>query len=802
MKYRQYLQILFLSLIIISTAQGTSLFDCQEITESGEYKLVSNIDGYDAVCFNISANDVTIDCNGKTIVGTGGETTFYLKNVQGIYLADCQITSTVEAIYAYNTSQVTVTDFNVDSEDEALNILLSDFFTVTSSSFENSEETPTLSFTQSNDILLEDLNIQASEEGISFEDGNSCEINTVEIEGDEAVALTFTDYSSCLLSDITTNTREGIQLKATTQGFNFSTNIENSTFVTSEEGITLNKASGVKVNRCVFQREDEDNDDEAAAIHFKDSSKNTLSYVNGTVIIFEGDSNENNVKNSEFNFNGSTLIFDVEDDVPFLNIFSTTIFNGTVDVENEDELDYVGENILKSNLFAREINSKLVGNIWPNLNCIEHELRSGYEVCTNASEYTISEEFGFIDPAPMYVAKYHNQSTTNTTTNESQNSTNTTNTTTSFLGELIKPSNAGTRLSYAFNISGDPENETQTKYSDIHTLTIRTSSSSEKILSLDHNFSNSSLNLSNMSILRSLAPLNYIIIKDLDLEDSEEKTLYLPIKLNSSKICILDAELNSSTDFSQNCSGVQETLINCPYTDTQYTCTIVDKQYQISGLKHSGMYEMKEEQETEEEEEEEQINESIIQPSPAINESEEEEEEEEQINEAEDNTETETENPIVDDLEPLTPTTQSKTNIGTIIFLLILFIIFAAAFALIFLDEYLPEKVREIKQKLHLPSIALPKLKKKKESSPFEHLKSLQEQGTLSSPITHKQNNKAQYQQTTNLQQSDMKKYQFAKATVQKVKASYTPDQIENLLQDAHYSPEIIQKIMKEEFGK
>lgn len=47
-----------------------------------------------------------------------------------------------------------------------------------------------------------------------------------------------------------------------------------------------------------------------------------------------------------------------------------------------------------------------------------------------------------------------------------------------------------------------------------------------------------------------------------------------------------------------------------------------------------------------------------------------------------------------------------------------------------------------------------------------------------------------------------MKKYQFAKATVQKVKASYTPDQIENLLQDAHYSPEIIQKIMKEEFGK
>jgi len=87
----------------------------------------------------------------------------------------------------------------------------------------------------------------------------------------------------------------------------------------------------------------------------------------------------------------------------------------------------------------------------------------------------------------------------------------------------------------------------------------------------------------------------FIIIKGLDLGDGT-KTVYLNKKLeDADRICIIDDEIASISEMSDDCSEDDELALECDGTETQgYSCTLINETtYKIEGLQHSAVQEYK-----------------------------------------------------------------------------------------------------------------------------------------------------------------------------------------------------------------
>lgn len=81
----------------------------------------------------------------------------------------------------------------------------------------------------------------------------------------------------------------------------------------------------------------------------------------------------------------------------------------------------------------------------------------------------------------------------------------------------------------------------------------------------------------------------YSVVSGLNLTGGQTKTLYIERKnLNSSSVCFSDTEgLDTKEDVLKKCITIQ-----CPGKLGNYSCTIEDNQYAISGLTHSGAVEV------------------------------------------------------------------------------------------------------------------------------------------------------------------------------------------------------------------
>lgn len=81
----------------------------------------------------------------------------------------------------------------------------------------------------------------------------------------------------------------------------------------------------------------------------------------------------------------------------------------------------------------------------------------------------------------------------------------------------------------------------------------------------------------------------FVIIKDMPYP----KIVYVDkISPSSEKVCVKDAQVDSINDFSLNCNGESEFLLNCPSVYSYYSCEIKDNLFEIHGLENSAVKEI------------------------------------------------------------------------------------------------------------------------------------------------------------------------------------------------------------------
>ncbi len=131
-------------------------------------------------------------------------------------------------------------------------------------------------------------------------------------------------------------------------------------------------------------------------------------------------------------------------------------------------------------------------------------------------------------------------------------------------------------------------------------LIVSFKNNSETIVEFEHNFSQSTIDLTKI-IIKSEVKNNKskMFLNGLVLGSSHTKTLYLKLSGNfskSSSLCLKDVEVFSNDDITELCNGLNETFINSiPTTLNGYSVDFTDltnSTIKISGLKHSGVSQM------------------------------------------------------------------------------------------------------------------------------------------------------------------------------------------------------------------
>ena len=84
---------------------------------------------------------------------------------------------------------------------------------------------------------------------------------------------------------------------------------------------------------------------------------------------------------------------------------------------------------------------------------------------------------------------------------------------------------------------------------------------------------------------------NAVIVRGINLSEGETKTVYLDRTSDFNLLCIKDEEILSLSEISQECNQENEVLLKCPEETDGYSCEFENNQYNLSGLKHSGVIE-------------------------------------------------------------------------------------------------------------------------------------------------------------------------------------------------------------------
>jgi len=111
------------------------------------------------------------------------------------------------------------------------------------------------------------------------------------------------------------------------------------------------------------------------------------------------------------------------------------------------------------------------------------------------------------------------------------------------------------------------------------------------LISFNHNFTISPLNLKNMTIKTNDAnsTYGYIIINGL----SDSKTVFLEQKNSSTnQVCIKDAEITNISNIDSECEEEDEYLISCPGNSNGFSCNISNNMFTITNLRHSAAREI------------------------------------------------------------------------------------------------------------------------------------------------------------------------------------------------------------------
>lgn len=128
------------------------------------------------------------------------------------------------------------------------------------------------------------------------------------------------------------------------------------------------------------------------------------------------------------------------------------------------------------------------------------------------------------------------------------------------------------------------------EYSGVGELSLVDDDDNE-LVAFEWDFS-SPLNLRNIEIEKQSSShgSGYIIVNGID---ADKAVIVDKKKTDTTSICILDNEVSSMSDFSDDCENSDETLIECPGEEDDYSCELSDdeKQFIVTGLTHSAVEE-------------------------------------------------------------------------------------------------------------------------------------------------------------------------------------------------------------------
>ncbi|MBS3167131.1 PQQ-binding-like beta-propeller repeat protein [Candidatus Woesearchaeota archaeon] len=122
------------------------------------------------------------------------------------------------------------------------------------------------------------------------------------------------------------------------------------------------------------------------------------------------------------------------------------------------------------------------------------------------------------------------------------------------------------------------------------------------IINFTFDFSENKLDLSEIKIIKqeNTSESGSLIITGIELPEGQTKTVYMDnLNDNINTVCILDQEFTNLAfaglqEATLECNGENETLLTCNNIESNgYKCTNLGAKYEISGLKHSGISEMK-----------------------------------------------------------------------------------------------------------------------------------------------------------------------------------------------------------------
>ncbi|MBU0460804.1 MAG: right-handed parallel beta-helix repeat-containing protein [Nanoarchaeota archaeon] len=98
---------------------------CQVLGKEGKTYFLENdlVVESDVSCLEITADEVTLDCQGKTIKGSGNGKGIYLNNVKRAMIKNCRITDFEDAIWAKSSSK-SYFDRNIITDNEGNGLVL------------------------------------------------------------------------------------------------------------------------------------------------------------------------------------------------------------------------------------------------------------------------------------------------------------------------------------------------------------------------------------------------------------------------------------------------------------------------------------------------------------------------------------------------------------------------------------------------------------------------------------------------------------------------------------------------------
>lgn len=88
---------------------------CSTIRSSGTYGISGNILAGGSTCFSIAVSNVTVDCNGHSITGSGSDSAFYIGGVDNVNVTDCKIAQFQDGIQAADARNVSISSTSISA---------------------------------------------------------------------------------------------------------------------------------------------------------------------------------------------------------------------------------------------------------------------------------------------------------------------------------------------------------------------------------------------------------------------------------------------------------------------------------------------------------------------------------------------------------------------------------------------------------------------------------------------------------------------------------------------------------------